>query len=83
MRWTQLALSRPVSTLMATVALLLFGWLALVRLPVDLLPELTYPSVTIRTRPSGAATTVDGPLSSTTAPVASAVSRAAAARSTE
>ena len=49
MRWTQLALSRPVSTLMATVALLLFGWLALVRLPVDLLPELTYPSVTIRT----------------------------------
>lgn len=50
MRWTQLALSRPVSTLMATVALLLFGWLALARLPVDLLPELTYPSVTIRTR---------------------------------
>ncbi|ETW94192.1 MAG: hypothetical protein ETSY1_35925 [Candidatus Entotheonella factor] len=50
MRWTQLALSRPVSTLMATIALLLFGWLALSRLPVDLLPELTYPSVTIRTR---------------------------------
>ncbi len=55
MRWTQLALSRPVSTLMATVALLLFGWLALSRLPVDLLPELTYPSVTIRTRLSEAA----------------------------
>ncbi len=41
MRWTKLALSRPVSTLMATVALLLFGWLALARLPVDLLPALT------------------------------------------
>src|SRR5688572_25828733 len=64
MRWTQLALSRPVSTLMATVALLLFGWLALARLPVDLLPELTYPSVTIRTRlPEAAPAEVEALLS--------------------
>ncbi len=64
MRWTQLALSRPVSTLMATVALLLFGWLAAARLPVDLLPELTYPSVTIRTRlPEAAPAEVEALLS--------------------
>lgn len=64
MRWTKLALSRPVSTLMATAALLLFGWLALARLPVDLLPELTYPSVTIRTRlPEAAPAEVEALLS--------------------
>ncbi len=64
MRWTHLALSRPVSTLMATVALLLFGWLALARLPVDLLPELTYPTVTIRTRlPEAAPVEVEALLS--------------------
>lgn len=64
MRWTHLALSRPVSTLMATVALLLFGWLALERLPVDLLPELTYPTVTIRTRlPEAAPAEVEALLS--------------------
>jgi len=50
MRVTQLAISRPVSTIMATIALLLFGLLALERLPVNLLPELTYPTVTIHTR---------------------------------
>ncbi len=64
MRWTHLALSRPVSTLMATVALLLFGWLALSRLPVDLLPELTYPTATIRTRlPEAAPAEVEALLS--------------------
>ncbi len=64
MGWTHLALSRPVSTLMATVALLLFGWIALSRLPVDLLPELTYPTVTIRTRlPEAAPAEVEALLS--------------------
>ena len=50
MRVTQLAISRPVSTIMATIALLLFGLLALERLPVNLLPDLTYPTVTIHTQ---------------------------------
>lgn len=76
MRWTQLALSRPVSTLMATIALLLFGWLALARLPVDLLPELTYPSVTIRTRlPEAAPAEVEALLTKRIEEVVGVVSR--------
>ncbi len=49
MRLTRLAINRPVSTLMATVALLLFGVLAFQRLPINLLPDITYPTLTIRT----------------------------------
>ena len=41
---TQLAISPPVSTIMATIALLFFGLLALERLPVNSLPDLTYPT---------------------------------------
>lgn len=50
MRLTRLAIRRPVSTLMATIALLLFGLLAFERLPSNLLPDITYPTLTIRTR---------------------------------
>ena len=50
MRLTRLAIRRPVSTLMATIALLLFGLLAFQRLPTNLLPDITYPTLTIRTR---------------------------------
>ena len=50
MRLTRLAIRRPVSTLMATLALLLFGLLAFERLPTNLLPDITYPTLTIRTR---------------------------------
>jgi HAE1 family hydrophobic/amphiphilic exporter-1 len=49
MRLTRLAIQRPVSTLMTTVALLLFGVLAFQRLPINLLPNITYPTLTIRT----------------------------------
>jgi len=34
---------------MVTVALLLFGWVALSRLPVELLPDLSYPTITVQT----------------------------------
>ena len=40
--------------------------------PVPAVARRASPDVTIRTHPSGAATTVDGPLRSTTAPVAAA-----------
>lgn len=49
MRITQLAIARPVSTLMAAIALLLFGVLGFQRLPIHLLPDLSYPTLTIRT----------------------------------
>ena len=43
MRVTQLAISHPVSTIMGTIALLLFGLLDLERLPINLLPEQQFP----------------------------------------
>lgn len=43
------AVHRPVTTTMVMVAIVLFGLVALLRLPVALLPDLGYPSVTIRT----------------------------------
>jgi HAE1 family hydrophobic/amphiphilic exporter-1 len=40
---------RPVTVTMITVALLLFGLVAMTRMPVELLPELGYPSITVQT----------------------------------
>ncbi len=34
---------------MVTVALLLFGWVAVTRLPIELLPDLSYPTITVQT----------------------------------
>ncbi|MEZ6183381.1 MAG: efflux RND transporter permease subunit [Planctomycetota bacterium] len=45
-RW---AVERPVSTLMATTAVAVFGYLALRELPVALLPDLSYPTLTVQT----------------------------------
>ena len=46
---------RPVTVTMVTVALLLFGIVALTRMPVELLPELGYPSITVQTEYADAA----------------------------
>ncbi len=46
---------RPVTVTMVTVALLLFGIVALMRMPVELLPELGYPSITVQTEYTDAA----------------------------
>lgn len=50
-----LAVKRPVTIAMITLAVLLFGMVALGRLPVTLLPDLSYPTLTIRTDYTGAA----------------------------
>ena len=49
------SIARPVTVTMATVAVLLFGSISLDRLGLNLLPELTYPTLTIRTEFEGAA----------------------------
>lgn len=49
------SIARPVTVLMATLAVLLFGVLGLDKLGLNLLPELTYPTLTIRTEFEGAA----------------------------
>ena len=46
---------RPVSVAMFTVAACVFGLVALGRLPVNLLPEISYPTLTVETRMPGAA----------------------------
>ena len=50
-----IAVKRPVAIAMFTLAILLFGMVSLGRLSVNLLPELAYPTLTIRTDYTGAA----------------------------
>lgn len=51
------ALRRPVTTIAATLAVVLLGAVSLSRLPVSLLPDVTLPVLTIRTMYPGAAAT--------------------------
>ncbi|MGB1556462.1 MAG: efflux RND transporter permease subunit [Oceanococcaceae bacterium] len=49
------ATHRPVAVSMLTLAVLLFGWVSQSRLSVTLLPDLSYPTATVRTEYAGAA----------------------------
>ncbi len=49
------AIKRPVTVWMFTFAVMLFGLVGLSRLAVNLLPELSYPTLTVRTNYTGAA----------------------------
>ncbi len=49
------ATHRPVAVSMLTLAVLLFGWVSQSRLSVTLLPDLSYPTATVRTDYVGAA----------------------------
>ncbi|MCA8961782.1 MAG: efflux RND transporter permease subunit, partial [Planctomycetes bacterium] len=51
----RLAVRRPVALTMIATAVFVFGLISLVRLPMDLMPELSYPSITVRTAYPGAA----------------------------
>ncbi|MCZ6508734.1 MAG: efflux RND transporter permease subunit, partial [Acidobacteria bacterium] len=55
MRLIEFSLTRRVTIAMATVAMVLFGLVAFQRLSINLLPDLSYPSLTVETRYSGAA----------------------------
>jgi len=44
----RIAIHRPVTMFMLSAVVVLLGGIALVRLPVDLLPDVTYPSLTVR-----------------------------------
>ena len=46
---------RPVAVLMVAIAAVVFGFFSYGRLPVTLMPELTYPTLTVRTEYPGAA----------------------------
>src|SRR5262245_60527731 len=47
--------SRPVAVTMAVVAVCVFGLVSLQKLPVTLLPEMSFPTLTVRTEYPGAA----------------------------
>ncbi|MCA9039370.1 MAG: efflux RND transporter permease subunit [Planctomycetaceae bacterium] len=54
MSLTKLSVHRPVTTLMGSLVVLILGYVALQRLPIDLLPDFTYPSLTIQAVYTGA-----------------------------
>ena len=49
MRIIETSIQRPVTVFMVTVGVALFGLVAASRLAVELLPDISYPSLTIRT----------------------------------
>lgn len=55
MKLVDVAVARPVTIWMFTLGILLFGLVSAGRLAVNLLPDLSYPSLTIRTEYLGAA----------------------------
>ncbi|MDH3523484.1 MAG: efflux RND transporter permease subunit [Acidobacteriota bacterium] len=55
MRLIEFSLKRRVTIAMGAVALVLFGLVAFQRLSINLLPDLSYPSLTVETRYPGAA----------------------------
>lgn len=55
MRIVDFSIRRPVTVLVLFIAVVVFGWVGFGRLAVDLLPDITYPSLTVRTDYEGAA----------------------------
>ncbi|MDP4529896.1 efflux RND transporter permease subunit [Alkalimonas delamerensis] len=55
MKLVDVAVARPVAIWMFTFGILLFGLVSLSRLAVNLLPDLSYPTLTLRTEFAGAA----------------------------
>jgi HAE1 family hydrophobic/amphiphilic exporter-1 len=49
MRLVDSSIRRPITVFMTTVAVVIFGLVASSRLAVDLLPDISYPSLTVRT----------------------------------
>ena len=74
----RLAIARPVTMFMLSFVVVLLGAISLTRLPVDLMPDVSYPSITVRVNYTGV-----GPLEMeelVTRPIEQAVSRATRTR---
>jgi HAE1 family hydrophobic/amphiphilic exporter-1 len=54
-RLTHFTTNRPVAVLMVFLSAVVFGFFSFKRLPVNLMPELSYPTLTVRTEFPGAA----------------------------
>jgi len=55
MKLVNIAVARPVTVWMFALGIIIFGLVAMSRLAVNLLPDLSYPTLTIRTEYNGAA----------------------------
>lgn len=53
--WLDVVVARPVAITMCVVALAVFGAVSFTKLRIDLLPEISYPTLTVRTTYKGAA----------------------------
>ncbi|WP_027389913.1 efflux RND transporter permease subunit [Chrysiogenes arsenatis] len=54
MNLSHLAVRRPIATIMGIMIVVFFGLLSLYRLPIDLMPDITYPTLTVVTTYSDA-----------------------------
>jgi len=54
MSLTRQAVRRPVTTLMFSLIVVLLGWMSLSRLSIDLMPEITWPTISVTTLYEGA-----------------------------
>ncbi len=55
MKLIDMSIRRPVTVTMLMVTLVLFGFVAYQRLPINLLPDISYPTLTVQTEYEGAA----------------------------
>ncbi len=44
----RIAIQRPVTMFMLSGVVILIGWISFLRLPVDLMPDVSFPSITVR-----------------------------------
>ncbi len=51
----QFTTTRPVAILMVVIGVVVFGWISYKQLPVNLMPDISYPSLTVRTEYTGTA----------------------------
>ena len=49
MRLSQFSVRRPIFTVMVTLIVVILGLVSFFRLPIDLMPDITYPTLTVRT----------------------------------
>lgn len=54
-RWLAVTTSRPVAVLMVFLAVMVFGGFSIRLLPMNLMPDISYPKLTVRTEYAGAA----------------------------
>ncbi len=47
MKMTQFAINRPIFTIMVVLIVVLLGGVSLLRLPIDLMPDISYPTISI------------------------------------